>query len=134
MGLKKHLILDNKSVKWLITFDFLLILHWFSLIFHAFSLIIIDFHWFSLIFIHFNRFMTIIMGANIFSNSSPAKSYKSISVILDPLNARWPRASNAPNPIAFWWLKPEKLAEKVPCPNTDNLCPIKKTSLYTSEK
>ena len=107
----------------------------FALIFIDFSCIFIDYHWFSLIFIHFHRFMTIIMVANIFSNSSPAKSYKSISVILDPLNARWPRASNAPNPIAFWWLKPEKIAGKIACTNTHNihwyLYYQKKTSLYS---
>ena len=101
--------------------------YWFCIDFHWFF---VHFHWLSLIFIHFHRFMTIIMVANIFSNSSPAKSYKSISVILDPLNARWPRASNAPNPIAFWWLKPEKIAGKVACTNTDNLCTIKKKHLY----
>ena len=50
---------------------------------------------------------------NIFSKSSPAKFYKSIWMILGPLNARSQRTSNAPNPIDFLWLK-TKLS-LIPC-------------------
>ena len=48
-----------------------------------------------------------------FSKSSPAKIYKSIWMILGPLDARSQRAFNAPNHIDFLWLKPEEIVKQV---------------------
>ena len=89
--------------------------HWFPMIFiefHWFSLNFIDLYWFSLIFIDFQWFYWFwddVVVSNVLSSQPPAKSYKSISKILDALEVRWMRACNAPSPINFLWLKPEKI-------------------------
>ena len=42
-------------------------------------------------------------------------------MILDPLEARFQRAFNAPNPIDFLSLKPEKIVREAHVQKTDNL-------------
>ena len=80
--------------------------------FHWISLVFIEFHWFVLIFIDFQWFYWFwddVVVSNVLSSQPPVKSYKSISKIFDALEVRWMRACNAPSPINFLWLKPEKI-------------------------